>query len=177
MGPRGRFQPGFLYRQFSASSAPSGFRCCAAASVSAGHSGAIARSPRCGSPRARHRGARNRLSGSGTPSAALARATLLSHERHIHHHPQRAGSVARDLGEQRGARLHRRRLHRAGGEWPTELVRADLGRLRRRPTLRGAPDTQEASMSWDQLWVWVIWPVIVALILGLGGLWSARRIP
>jgi hypothetical protein len=32
-----------------------------------------------------------------------------------------------------------------------QLVRADLGRPRRRPTLRGAPDTQEASMSWDQL--------------------------
>ena len=173
MGPRGRYQPGFLYRPFSASSAPSGFPCCAASSVSAGHSDAIARSTQW----AWHRGARNRLSGSGTPSAALARATLLSHERHIHHHPQRAGSVARDLGEQRGARLHRRRLHRAGGERPAELVRADLGRLRRRPTLRGAPDTQEASMSWDQLWVWVIWPVIVALILGLGGLWSARRIP
>jgi hypothetical protein len=81
------------------------------------------------------------------------------------------------LGFIGAARLHRRRLHRAGGEWPAELVRADLGRLRRRPTLRGAPDTQEASMSWDQLWVWVIWPVIVALILGVGGLWSARRIP
>jgi hypothetical protein len=31
-------------------------------------------------------------------------------------------------------------------------------------------------MSFDQLWVWVMWPVIVALVLGLGGLWSARHI-
>jgi hypothetical protein len=32
-------------------------------------------------------------------------------------------------------------------------------------------------MSRDLLWVWVIWPVIVALVLGVGGLWLARRIP
>ncbi len=32
-------------------------------------------------------------------------------------------------------------------------------------------------MSWDQVLTWFIVPGVVALVLGLGGIWSARRIP
>jgi hypothetical protein len=32
-------------------------------------------------------------------------------------------------------------------------------------------------MTWDQVVTWLIVPVAVALVLGFGGLWSARHIP
>jgi hypothetical protein len=30
-------------------------------------------------------------------------------------------------------------------------------------------------MTWDQVVVWLVWPAIVALIIGGGGLWLSRR--
>jgi hypothetical protein len=32
-------------------------------------------------------------------------------------------------------------------------------------------------MTWQQVWVWLINPTIVALVVGLGGIWLSRRIP
>jgi hypothetical protein len=31
-------------------------------------------------------------------------------------------------------------------------------------------------MSWDQTWAWLLWPAIVALIMGIGGMAFARYI-
>jgi hypothetical protein len=32
-------------------------------------------------------------------------------------------------------------------------------------------------MTWDQAMTWLILPAVVALVLGLGGIWLSRRIP
>ena len=32
-------------------------------------------------------------------------------------------------------------------------------------------------MTWDQIFAWLIWPALVALVFGAGGLWLVRRIP
>jgi hypothetical protein len=30
-------------------------------------------------------------------------------------------------------------------------------------------------MTWEQVFVWLIWPLIVAALIGGGGLWLSRR--
>ena len=52
-----------------------------------------------------------------------------------------------------------------------------LGRLRRGPTFQRTGRAREAAMTWDQAVTLLILPGIVALVLGLGGIWLARRIP
>ena len=32
-------------------------------------------------------------------------------------------------------------------------------------------------MTWDQVVTWLIVPVTVAIVLGVGGVWVSRRIP
>jgi hypothetical protein len=52
-----------------------------------------------------------------------------------------------------------------------------LGRVRRGPTFQCTGRAREAAMTWDQAVTLLILPGIVALVLGLGGIWLARRIP
>jgi hypothetical protein len=32
-------------------------------------------------------------------------------------------------------------------------------------------------MTWDQAWVWLIWPAILTGAICAGGIWAARHIP
>jgi hypothetical protein len=32
-------------------------------------------------------------------------------------------------------------------------------------------------MTWDQAWIWLIWPAILTGALCVGGIWASRYIP
>jgi hypothetical protein len=55
---------------------------------------------------------------------------------------------------------------------------ARLDRLRNRLTCQRATRAREAAvMTWDQAWVWLIWPAILTAIICAGGICASRRIP
>ena len=69
----------------------------------------------------------------------------------------------------------------ASGQLHVGLASGDnarLDRLRNRPTYQRAAYTREASaVTWDQAWVWLIWPAILTAVVCAGGIWASRYIP
>jgi hypothetical protein len=99
------------------------------------------------------------------------------------HRPQCADHPAGDPRQQ-----SRRRFHRAGfvapaasgqletvGRLIVALAWSGIGIGLTLPGTRHPRGTQ--TMTSDQIVVWLVWPAIVAAVVGFGALWISRRIP